>query len=72
MPKKYKPELVMDFATLTGAAANALGDVAICAMGTAKENTKEQLKTSGYRQFEKLVEMPLWDEYGQMNQIGYR
>jgi len=64
--KKYKPELVMDFATLTGAAANALGDVAICAMGTAKENTKEQLKSSGYRQFEKLVEMPLWDEYGQM------
>ncbi|RYD97059.1 MAG: leucyl aminopeptidase [Sphingobacteriales bacterium] len=64
--KKYKPELVMDFATLTGAAANALGDVAICAMGTAKENTKEQLRLSGYRQFEKLVEMPLWEEYGQM------
>lgn len=64
--KKYKPELVMDFATLTGAAANALGDVAMCVMGTAKDSTKEQLKLSGYRQFEKLVEMPLWEEYGQM------
>lgn len=64
--KKYKPELVMDFATLTGAAANALGDVAMCAMGTAKDSTKEQLILSGYRQFEKLVEMPLWEEYGQM------
>ncbi len=66
--KKYKPELVLDFATLTGAASNAFGDVAICSMGTAAENTKEQLKTSGYRQFEKLVEVPLWDEYGQMIQ----
>lgn len=64
--KKYKPELVMDFATLTGAASNAFGDVAICCMGTAAYNTKEQLKNSGYRQFEKLVEMPLWNEYGQM------
>ncbi len=64
--KKYKPELVMDFATLTGAAANAFGDVAICAMGTAKESTKEQLKNSAYRQFEKIVELPLWEEYGQM------
>jgi len=64
--KKYKPELVMDFATLTGAAANAFGDVGICAMGTAKESIKEQLSQSGYRQFEKLVEMPLWEEYGQM------
>lgn len=64
--KKYKPELVMDFATLTGAAANAFGDVGICAMGTAKESIKEQLSQSGYRQFEKLVEVPLWEEYGQM------
>lgn len=64
--KKYRPELVMDFATLTGAAANAFGDVAMCAMGTAKDNTKEQLKASSYRQFEKFVEMPLWEEYGKM------
>lgn len=64
--KKYKPELVMDFATLTGAAANAFGDVAMCGMGTAKDDTKEQLRASGYRQFEKFVEMPLWEEYGKM------
>lgn len=66
--KKYRPELVMDFATLTGAAANAFGDVAMCTMGTANEATKDALKQSSYRQFEKLVELPLWDEYGKMIQ----
>ncbi|HLU17372.1 MAG TPA: leucyl aminopeptidase [Edaphocola sp.] len=64
--KKYRPELVMDFATLTGAAANAFGDVAICTMGTASEAVKAQLKESGFRQFEKLIELPLWQEYGKL------
>lgn len=64
--KKFRPELVLDFATLTGAAANAFGDVAICAMGTASPATKEKIKNCGYNQFEKVVELPLWEEYGNM------
>jgi leucyl aminopeptidase len=64
--KKYRPELVLDFATLTGAAANAFGDIAICSMGTAAEGTKAQLHASGYRQNEKLIELPLWEEYGKL------
>ena len=36
MPK-YKPELVIDLATLTGAAARAIGKQGIVAMGNDKD-----------------------------------
>ncbi len=61
--KKYKPELVIDYATLTGAAVRALGSQAICYMGTASKKVKQALETSGFRTYERLVEMPLWREY---------
>lgn len=64
--KRYKPELVMDFATLTGAAAAAVGEHGIVCMGTADDATKNAFKASGDRQYERLVEYPLWDEYGDM------
>lgn len=62
--KRYKPELVMDFATLTGAAAAAVGEHGIVCMGTATEEVKQAFAESGFRQYERLVEMPMWDEYG--------
>ncbi|MEZ5018048.1 MAG: leucyl aminopeptidase family protein [Flavipsychrobacter sp.] len=62
--KKYKPELVFDFATLTGAAAIAVGQHGIVCMGTASDETKAALKESGNNEYERLVEYPLWDEYG--------
>jgi leucyl aminopeptidase len=64
--KKFKPELVMDFATLTGAAAMAIGQYGIVCMGTAPEKTKSSLKTSGENAYERLVEMPFWDEYADL------
>jgi leucyl aminopeptidase len=64
--KRYKPELVMDFATLTGAASVAVGEHGIVCMGTADETAKQALRNSGNRQYERLVEYPLWDEYGDM------
>ncbi|MEM6964248.1 MAG: leucyl aminopeptidase family protein [Bacteroidota bacterium] len=63
--KKYDPELVMDFATLTGAAARAIGPVGICAMGTANRSVMDSLVKSGYSVYERLVELPLWREYGE-------
>lgn len=63
--KRYKPELVLDFATLTGAASVAVGEHGIVCMGTADEATKQAFKESGYRQYERLVEYPLWEEYGE-------
>ena len=63
--KRYKPELVIDFATLTGAASAAVGEHGIVCMGTAAEETKQAFRESGARQYERLVEYPLWDEYGE-------
>ena len=61
--KKYSPELVLDFATLTGSAARAIGKEGIVCMGTAEEGVLSALKKAGNRTHERLVEFPLWDEY---------
>jgi leucyl aminopeptidase len=64
--EKFSPELVIDLATLTGAAAAAIGPVGIVCMGTAAEKTKDALKASGTRVHERLAEFPFWDEYDEM------
>lgn len=61
--QKYDPKLVIDLATLTGAAIAAIGTSGIVAMGTADERTKNQLKHSGNNVFERLAEMPFWEDY---------
>ena len=62
--KRYKPGLVMDFATLTGSAMYACGQEAICYMGSADTSVKEHIEKSGYKVYERLIEFPLWREYG--------
>ena len=62
--KKYDPELVLNFATLTGSAANACGQEAICYMGNANSATKEKIEHSGSVVHERLIGFPLWKEYG--------
>jgi len=62
--KQYKPELVIDFATLTGAAVRAIGDVASAYMGTAGDDVKNKLEKSANGVYERLIHFPLWDEYG--------
>ena len=64
--KQYKPELVLDFATLTGAASIAVGPYGIVCMGKADKNTVEALKRSGDAVYERLAEFPFWDEYGDL------
>jgi len=64
--RKYQPELVLDFATLTGAASTAVGDAGIVTMGTAPAPVKQKLHLSGFHQYERLIEYPLWEEYGDM------
>ena len=61
--KRFDPELVLDFATLTGAAAAAVGPYGIVSMGTAGEEVRNQLKESGEKVYERLAEFPFWDEY---------
>lgn len=61
--KKYEPELVMDFATLTGAAVRAIGKYGIVAMGNADDVIQNELMESGEYSYERLAMMPFWDEY---------
>ena len=63
--RKYDPELVIDLATLTGAAVRALGIEAAAVLGTADAAVMGQLVAAGHTVHERLVEFPLWDEYGE-------
>ncbi|HOZ30653.1 MAG TPA: leucyl aminopeptidase [Bacteroidales bacterium] len=60
--KKYKPELVIDLATLTGAAVVALGENASAIFGNSYKHITE-LKEIGFEVWERLVELPLWEDY---------
>lgn len=64
--KRYKPELTMDVATLTGAAVAAIGQNAIVSMGNASEKYTSKLKDAGYAVHERLAEMPFWDDYNDL------
>nr|WP_319571808.1 leucyl aminopeptidase family protein [uncultured Draconibacterium sp.] len=61
--KKYQPQLVIDCATLTGSADIIAGPHAAVVMGNNAKNV-EQLKESGLNTYERLIEVPLWEEYG--------
>lgn len=64
--KKYKPQLVIDLATLTGAAVMAVSTYGIVAMGTASDEVFQGLEKSGQETYERIARMPFWDEYGEM------
>ncbi len=61
--KRYNPEVVVDLATLTGAAVAAFGTNAICGMGN-DDKTLNQLSKSGFRTYERVVLQPFWEDYG--------
>jgi len=60
--KHYEPELIFDFATLTGAVVVALGHIATGILGTA-DKLMDKVKKSSLKTGEKVWELPLWDEY---------
>jgi len=60
---KYKPEVIIDAATLTGAAVRAIGTKAAIVMGNADRKYFKQLEKSGYKTHERVVEFPFWDEW---------
>ena len=62
--KRYNPELVLDFATLTGSALRAIGKEASVVMGTAEKTIKKKIKKAANSTGERIIEFPLWDEYG--------
>ncbi len=64
--KQYDPELVIDLATLTGAAHAAIGKYGIVGMGNVSKELMETLKTSGENTYERVAEFPFWDEFADM------
>ena len=60
--KNYKPEFMIDFATLTGAVLVALGHRASGLMGN-DEKLINKIKKSSEVTDEKVWELPLWSEY---------
>lgn len=60
--KQFKPELVIDLATLTGAAAAITGTFGIAMAGNNKK-TMAELKASGENVYELLMELPMWREF---------
>ena len=64
--KKYKPELVIDLATLTGAAVAAIGHYGIVSMHEGAKKEHAQLKKVGNYTHERLAEMPFWTDYDEL------
>jgi leucyl aminopeptidase len=64
--KQYKPELVIDLATLTGAAHAALGNEGMAGMGNAPREIMNRLIDCGYAVHERIAEFPFWEEYKDM------
>ena len=64
--KKYKPELVIDLATLTGAAVAAIGHYGIVSMQENATKEHAQLKEAGDATHERLAEMPFWSDYDEL------
>ena len=59
---RYKPDTVIDIATLTGACVIALGKHAT-GMLTNYSPLGKALETAGQRSGDRLWELPLWDDY---------
>jgi leucyl aminopeptidase len=64
--QKFNPMLVIDLATLTGSAAMTLGIHGIAAMESESGELFDLLRKAGEKVNERLVELPLWEEYDEM------
>jgi leucyl aminopeptidase len=62
MEKQYKPSVMIDFATLTGAVISALGYWATGMLSTDDKLCTE-LTAAGNETYDRVWRLPLWDEY---------
>ncbi len=63
---RFNPSVIIDAATLTGAAERAIGKYGIVAMHQEADQTMQQLKAAGEEVYERIAEFPFWDEYGDL------
>jgi leucyl aminopeptidase len=64
--RRYSPACAVDLATLTGAISIALGPFAAGLMGNDAKLIHELIE-AGQRADERVWELPLWDEYKELN-----
>lgn len=62
---KYKPKLLIDLATLTGACLVVFGEY-VSALVSNDDDLAERLFSAGQRTFERVWKLPLYDEYKEM------
>ena len=60
--ERFKPEVVIDVATLTGACVIALGHH-VSAVFTNYDPLADELKIAGEKALDQVWQMPMWDEY---------
>jgi leucyl aminopeptidase len=68
--ERYKPEAVIDIATLTGACVVALGSHA-SGLYANDDALAEQLLTAGTETHDRAWRMPLWDDYNQQIESNF-
>lgn len=61
---KQKPDEIIDFATLTGAVAVALG-LFTSGIFTKFDEISDNVVESGFKTFERVWRMPMWDDFNQ-------
>ena len=64
--KNYHPSLIIDAATLTGAAVRAISTFGIAAMQQHADNPYAMLRLLGEQVYERLVDFPMWKEYDKL------
>lgn len=62
---KFKPELIIDVATLTGSAASTFGNQAMAMMTNADRKYVDLLTDCGNQVYERVAELPFYDEYNE-------
>ena len=63
--KQYEPELVIDIATLTGAAIRAIGTLGVVGMGNTSDEIVNLIVEAGNNVYERVAIFPFWEEYGE-------
>lgn len=64
--RNYNPSLIVDAATLTGAAVRAISTFGIAAMQQNAHNPMTLMQLVGKQVYERLVEFPMWKEYDEL------
>jgi leucyl aminopeptidase len=62
---RYRPQAVIDLATLTGSAIIALGENVAAGLFSTEEWLRDQLVSAGATTHERVWPLPLWDDYAE-------